>query len=230
MWTNRRIPVPVLIALSARYLSLDAPTYGQKQQDGKNNPLKLTVTVRAHHYCVNRGIEDSPVRGAVVGSVGFDLRLRIQNVSDHAIILCRKCVQLDSSNLFDIKADGTRGDLSNEPLMADTFGLTARVHHPKRPDSDYPIIPHGGELEMDRPAGVGFVVFSKDRVPGRAWVYPGRYFFQVRVITWQETDPCANDLARRWKSYGDLCDELIVAEPIPIKIETQKAKPDCRTR
>lgn len=229
--SNRNIFVPALIALSALHLPLDAPAYSQEKQGGTSNPLKLTVTLLAQHCCVNREIEDSPVRGAVVGTVLFDLHLRIQNVSDLAIILCSKCVEPDSSNLFEILADGTRGTLSNEPLLADTFGLTARVHHPKRPDSDYPIIPRGGELEMDRPAGVGFVVFSKDHASGRAWVYPGRYFLQPRFVTWEQTDSGAKELARRWKSYGDLYHEEIVAEPIPIEIEMpQQAMPDCRAR
>jgi hypothetical protein len=144
IWTKRRFFVPALIAISALYLSSGAPTSGQEQPDGKSSPLKLEVTLHAEHYCADREIEDSPARGAVVGKVSFDAHLRIRNVSDHAMILCEKCVAADSFNLFDIKADGTRGALSNEGLMADTFGLTARVRHPKRPDSDYPIIPRGG--------------------------------------------------------------------------------------
>jgi hypothetical protein len=114
--------------------------------------------------------------------------------------------------------------------MPDTFGLTARVHQPKRPDSDDPIISRGGELEIDRTAGVGWVIFSTNHAPGGAWVYPGRYFFQPRLVTWEQPDPRAKDLARRWKSYGVLYAEEIVAGPMPIEIEIPKGMPDCRTR
>jgi hypothetical protein len=232
IWANRKSILPALIVLSVLQLSLDAPTHGQENQDEKNNPLKLTVTVFATRYCVNREIEDSPVRGAVVGTVLFDLHLRIQNISDHAIILCRKCVEADASNVFDIQADGTRGALRQEPMIEDTFGLTARVHHPKRPDSDYPIIPSGGHMEMDRSAGVGFVIFSEVHVPSnKAWIYPGRYFFQARFLSWGLTEPGAKDLARCWKSCAELYDEEIAAEPMPIEIEMpQQAMPDCRAR
>jgi hypothetical protein len=230
IWTKRRFFVPALIVLSALHLSSGAPTSGREQPDGKSSPLKLKVTLHAQHYCADREIEDSPAQGAVVGNVSFDAHLRIRNVSDHAIILCGKCVAADSFNLFDAKADGTRGALGNEGLMADTFGLTARVHHPKRPDSDCLIIPRGGELEIDRTTGVGGVIFSTNHAPGRAWVYPGRYLIQPRFVTWVQSDPGAKDLARRWKSYGALYAEEIVAEPMPIEIEIPKDMPDCRTR
>jgi len=208
---------------------LDAPTYGREKQDGKNNPLKLTVTMQAQHYCVNREL-DSPVRETLVGTVSFDLRLRIQNATDHAIILCRKCVEADSPNLFDIRADGKRGALRPEPMIYDGPGLIARTDHPKRPNSDDPIIPRGGKLEMDGSAGVGFVVFSKDHRANGGWVYPDRYFLQPRFLAWEQTDPGAKDLAPRWKSYGKLYDKEIAAEPMPIEIKMPQAMADCRTR
>jgi hypothetical protein len=229
--TNRNIFLAALIALSALHLSLDAPIYGQEKQEGKNNPLKLTVTLLAQHYCANREIWDSPVRGAVVGTVAFDFRLRIQNVSDHAVILCGKCVPSDWPVLWDIQADGTRGARRREPMKVYDYGpATVRAHHPKRPDSDYPIIPHGGELEMDRFTDVELVIFSTDHSPVNFWLYPGRYFFQARFVSSEQSDPGAKDLARRWKSYGDLHAEEIVAEPMPLEIEIQQAMSDCRTR
>jgi hypothetical protein len=230
-WANRRIFVPALIALSAFHLKLDAPARAQEKRDRMNNPLKLTVTLRAQHYCVNREIEDSPVRGAVVGTVNFDFRLRIQNVGDHPVILCGKCLKSDWPVLWDIQADGTRGALRREPMLVETYGpTTVRARRPKRPDSDYPIIPRGGELEMDRTTAVGLVIFSVNHAPAKVWVYPGRYFLQPRFVTWEQTDPGAKDLARRWKSYGDLYDEEMAAEPMQVEIEMPQALPDCRTR
>jgi hypothetical protein len=232
MGINRRSFVPALIALVALHLSLAAPTYCQQNQDGKNDTLKLTVTLLGQHYCANREMEDSPVREAVVGTVSFDFRLRIQNVSDHAIILCRECVGADWPNLFDVQADGTRGVLRSEHMIEDCCGLMAPAHHPKRPDSDYPIIPRGGELEMDRSAGLGFVVFSEDHASNGIWVYPGRYFLQPRFVTWEQTDTGAKDLAGRWKSCGGLYRDEPLAEPMPIsiEIEIQRDMPDCCTR
>jgi hypothetical protein len=231
IWIRRMTFVGALIALSAVHSSLNAPMYGQEDRDGKNNPLKLTVTLLAQHYCANREIWDSPVRGSVVGTAAFDFHLRIQNVSDHAIILCRKCVKSDWPVLWDINADGTRGALRREPMIMDTYGpTTARVHHPKRPDSDYPIIPRDGELEIDRSIDVDLVIFSTAHPPAKVWLYPGRYFIQPRFVTWEDPDPGAKNLGRRWKSYGDLYDDELVAEPMPIEIETQHDMPDCRTR
>ena len=74
------------------------------------------------------------------------------------------------------------------------------------------------------------MIFSTNHAPGRAWVYPGRYLIQPRFVTWVQSDPGAKDLARRWKSYGALYAEEIVAEPMPIEIEIPKDMPDCRTR
>jgi hypothetical protein len=226
---NQSIFLTALIAVSALHFSLDAPMRGQDQQEGKNNPLKLTVTLLAQHYCVNREIWGSPVREAIVGTVLFDLHLRIQNVSNHAVILCGKCVEADSPNLFDIQPDGTRGALRSERIVEDCCGLIESAPHPKRPDADYPIIPRGSELEMDRSAIVDFVVFSEHHASNGIWVYPGRYFLQPRFVTWKQADPDAKDLARRWKSYGEFYDKEIVAEPIPIQIEIQHAMPDCQT-
>jgi hypothetical protein len=58
IWTKRRFFVPALIALSALHFSLATPTPGQDQQYGKSNPLKLTVTLLAQHYCADRDTED----------------------------------------------------------------------------------------------------------------------------------------------------------------------------
>ena len=220
-----------LIVLSALHLSWDAPTYGQQRLGGKNNPLKLTVTLLGQHDCVNREIWDAPVRGAVAGTGSFDFHLRIQNASDHAVILCKRCAESDWPVLWDMQADGTRGAPRREPMIADTYGpTTVRLQHPKSPHSDYPIIPPGGELEMDRSLKVGLVNFTTKQPPVKSWLYHGRYFLQPRFLTGEQTDSGAEDLARRWKSYGDLYDEEIVAEPMPIEIEMRQAIPDCRTR
>jgi hypothetical protein len=93
--TSRTLFVRAVIVLSALHLSWDAPRYGQQRQAGKNDPLKLTVTLLGQHYCANREISDAPVRGAVAGTGSFDFRLRIQNASDHAVILCKRCVESD---------------------------------------------------------------------------------------------------------------------------------------
>jgi hypothetical protein len=116
-------------------------------------------------------------------------------------------------------------------MIADTYGpTTVRLQHPKSPDSDYPIIPPGGELEMDRSLKVGLVIFTTKQPPVEGWLSPGRYYLQPRFLTWEQTDSGAEDLARRRKSYEDLDDEEIVAEPMPIEIEMRQAMPDCRTR
>ncbi len=194
-----------LIVLSALHLSWDAPTYGQQRLAGKNNPLKLTVTLLGQHYRANREIWDAPVRGAVVATGSFDFRLGIKNASDHAVILCQRCAESDWPVLWDMQADGTRGALRRESMIADAYGpTTVRLQHPKSPDSDYPIIPPGGELEMDRSLKVGSVIFATKQPPVKSWLYPGRYYLQPRFLTWEQTDSGAEDLARRWKSYGDL--------------------------
>src|ERR1700691_835159 len=197
IWTKRRFFVSALIALSGLHLSLAAPTPGQERPGEKSNPLQLTVTLFAQHDCADRNIENPPVQGAVVGKVLFDAHLRIRNVSGHAMILRGKCVVAESFNLFDSKADDSRGAVSTEGLMLGTFGLTARAHPPPRPNSDYPVIARGGELEIDRTAGVDWVIFSTNHAPGCAWEYPGYYFFQPRFVTWEQPDPGTNELARR---------------------------------
>jgi hypothetical protein len=230
MWTRGSIVASLLIVLIIPLLSFNARVDGQEEQDGKRNPLRLTVTVLAQTYCVNRTIVDAPVRGAVVGEVSFDLHLRIQNVGGYAIILCKKCIESDPPNLFDVRPDGTKGSLS-WGVIPDTLGVIVHAHHPQRPDLNYPIVPPGGVLEVDRAAGVSFVLFSGYLTPSKGyWVNPGRYFLQARFVTWPSADSEALVLARRWKSYGELYDQEIVAEPIPIQIEVPKAPPDCPAR
>ena len=229
MGARGTIVASLLTVLITPLLSLNARVDGQEMQDRKRSPLKLTVTVLAQTYCVNRTIVDAPLRGAVVGSVSFDLHLRIQNVGDHAIILCKKCIESYPPNLLNVQADGTPGSLS-WGVIPDTLGVTVRAHHPKRPDSDYPILPPGSVREMDRSTGVSFVVYSGDRTRDKGWVYPGRYFLQARFSTWAEADPDAEAVARSWKSYGELYDKELVAEPIPIQIDIPKAPADCPAR
>ena len=230
MWTRGSIVASLLIVLIIPLLSFNARVDGQEEQDGKRNPLRLTVTVLAQTYCVNRTIVDAPVRGAVVGEVSFDLHLRIQNVGGYAIILCKKCIESDPPNLFDVRPDGTKGSLS-WGVIPDTLGVIVHAHHPQRPDLNYPIVPPGGVLEVDRAAGVSFVLFSGYLTPSKGyWVNPGRYFLQARFVTWPPADSEALVLARRWKSYGELYDQEIFAEPIPIQIEIPKAPPDCPAR
>jgi hypothetical protein len=230
MWTRGSIVASLLIVLIIPLLSFNARVDGQEEQDGKRNPLRLTVTVLAQTHCVNRTIVDAPVRGAVVGEVSFDLHLRIQNVGGYAIILCKKCIESDPPNLFDVRPDGTKGSLS-WGVIPDTLGVIVHTHHPQRPDLNYPIVPPGGALEVDRAAGVSFVLFSGYLTPSKGyWVNPGRYFLQARFVTWPPADSEALVLARRWKSYGELYDQEIFAEPIPIQIEIPKAPPDCPAR
>jgi hypothetical protein len=220
------VVTPLLLVSLTPFLFLNVRLDGQEKPAGKGSPLKLTVTVLSQTYCVNRTIVDAPARGAVVGEVSFDLHLRIQNVGDHAIILCRKCIECYCPDLFDIQADGTQGGLG-WGVIPGTFGVTVRAHHPKHPDSNDPIIPHEGALEMDRLAVVDFVDFSRAHTPSKGWVYPGRYFLQARFFTWDPADPDAEALARRWKSYGELYDQEIVAEPIAIQIEIPQAPVNC---
>jgi len=229
MWARGSIVAALLIVLLPLSCSLNVRVDGQEKQDGKGSPLRLSVTVLTQTYCLNRAIVDTPVRGAIVGSVSFGLHLRIQNVGDHAIILCRKCIECYSPSLFDVRADGTRGGLI-WGVIPDTFGVTVRTRHPKHPDSNYPIIPQGGALEIDRSAALDLVVFSGDHTSSRGWVYPGRYFLQPRFFTWDQADPEAEMVARRWKSYGELYDQEIVAEPIPIQIEIPQVAANCPAR
>jgi len=218
-----------LFALLPAFLSLNARVDDQEKQDEKSSPLKLTVTVLAQTYCVNRAIVDEPVRGATVGEVSFDLHLRVQNVGGHAIILCKKCIESYPPNLFDVGGDGTKGSLSWGEIP-DTLGIIVHSHHPRRPDLNYPIVTPGGALEVDRSTGISFVLFSGYLTPNKGWVNPGRYFLEARFVTWPPADSEALMIARRWKSYGELYYQEIVPEPIPIQIEIPKAPPDCPAR
>ncbi len=179
--------------------------------------LKTVATVKSQSYCVvDKG---DPVRGvARIGSVRFDLGIRIENVSDHNIILCKPCVEDDGVQFRRIQPDGLAGEYVYVPIY-DSFGLVEKVPTPHRPDEHYIVLKPGDGYDKDISSSAFIMLDPKTTYNARVgMLFPGGYFFRATVVTWAQPPKLTNTLKLRWKKYGELADGALASQLIPINI------------
>jgi len=145
-------------------------------------------------------------------------------VSPHNVILCKDCIKGDGSRLFATLPDGTVKLVSI--LNTDTL-YGPKVHYPSRPNDNYAVLKPGEVLNAE---GTNVLPGVVDSIypPQTGGIANGRYSFQAEFESFSERPKVITSLRRRWRKYGDLYTEGLVADPIPIQIAIPDNPPPCQ--
>jgi hypothetical protein len=200
---------PGRVRLRAGVLLLTAPlaAYVLRAQEARNNQgqpsLRATVAVISQGYCINPE-EMRTAKNDRVGSVVFLLYLRVENMSERSIILCRDCIQVDSEPaLLSLSPDGLPGGVRNGDMIYDGVAPRKRRLDPASPDQHYAILKPHGTFSGNYKAGI-LVSYDSPLTP-RMNLKSGSYFLRVEFGTWwPEATDTTGVLRVKWKRYGDL--------------------------
>lgn len=124
-----------------------------------------------------------------------------------------------------VNADGTPGN----PLF--NMLTDAAVHDPapefsRGPNGNYVVLQSNEKYETDQETWVP-VAFTDSRPRHKGYVNPGRYFLRPIHSTWYQSLKETESFRRRWQSFGDLADEVMESDPVPIEIQSLQGIPDC---
>jgi hypothetical protein len=192
-------------------------------QNSEKPPLRATITIVSQRYCLNSYQDKKDDR---FGSLSFLLHLRVENTSDHALILCKDCIYAASEpTLSSINPDGTPGQTRNGGMTFDTFGFDPPRQEPETPDKDYAILKHGESYNGDYKTGI-LVSYGS---PARYRLVSGNYILRTEFTSWraEEKDSSAT-LRAKWKSYGYLYSGLLVPDPLTVRVDVPENLPLCR--
>jgi hypothetical protein len=205
----------LIISLVITPMASAKPEVGVSRIVNRDSPLQLTASVTNQRYCKGDGEYDS---------LRLTTHLRFKNVSDQRVILYK-----GSNTVIRTTVGSSVEDIENERLLDD---LKFSVYTQGGYDIDTPspgqafiILPPGGSFEKD--ADTVVMVSKKAKVGA---VMPGgKYYMQVTVSTFHETEDLARQLYRRWKSYGELWFDPISSMPVRLNVPANRDKSDCKT-
>lgn len=187
--------------------------------------LKMVATVKSQSYCVVDAGNPAQ-RVDRIGTVLLNLRIRIENVSDHNVILCKACIEDNGLRFRKIGSDGGPGEYL-PAFIIDRYGYE-KVSTSNRPDNNYVILApeHSYETEIS----TGRMVNLESETPynaNKGILFNGKYFFQANVITWWQPSSITSKLKLRWKQFGELSDDELESQLIPIDVNFPGDAPNC---
>jgi hypothetical protein len=200
------------------------PTSGQATNKPLASPLRATIALISEGYCLNSYQERSNDR---FGSLAFLVHLEIRNVSDHRVILCRKCIEsADEPTLWLANPDGSPGQIRNGGMQFDAFGVDPPRKDPGSPDKNYVTLNPGEHLDADYRTGI---LVTYDPPPGlRTTLHSGDYRLQVKFQSWQVEKADTSKLLRDWwKAYGDLYTGILAPAPLPVRVDVPAVLSPC---
>jgi hypothetical protein len=192
--------------------------------DSAQPRVRSTIEVVSQDYCLSPYQDSDNPR---LGSLEMLLNLRVENVSDHAVILCEKCIETgEEPTLSSVNSDGTVGETRNGGMIFDTFGYDRPGKYPDRPAKDYAIIKPGENLGLQYRAAI-LVTYSPSTIP-RMVLNSGSYLLATSFRTWWgEKRDHSKALARKWRAYGELYTGILTPEPVPIRIDVPEKPAVC---
>lgn len=185
-------------------------------------PVRATIAIVSQGYCLNSYQDRKDDR---FGSLAFLLHLRIENTSDHALILCKECIHTDGEpTLSSINPDGTPGQMRNGGMTFDTFGFDPPRHDPEIPDRNYAILKPRERFNGDYRTGM---IVSYDS-PAKYRLVSGNYVLHTEFTSWwmEEKDSSAI-LRAKWKPYGYLYSGLLVPDSLIVRIDVPEKMSFC---
>jgi hypothetical protein len=220
---TRLLPLITLILLAAPY-SRTSNT-GQGTQE-RNDRLHLIVKVISQRYCGDVVQTKAEALREKRGFARFNLRLYMRNITDRPVILCRVCLGDETPLLLPVNADGTPGNPLFD-LNADASVYDPAPEFSQGPNGNYVILSPGGIYEADQETWVP-VAFTTSHPLYKGYVNPGKYFLRARFSTWYQSLKETQAFQRRWESFGDLDDEVLISDPVPIEVDLPRRIPDCK--
>ncbi len=184
--------------------------------------LHATITVVSQGYCLN-SYQDR--KDDHIGSLFFLLHLRVENTSDHPVILCKECIHTASEpTLSRINPDGTPGQIRNGGMTFDTFGFDPPRKRREIPDKSYAILKPGESFNGNYRTGM-FVSYDS---PAKYRLVSGNYFLQTKFTSWWVEEKDSSEILRaKWKPYGYLYSGPLVPDSLAVRIDVPEKLSIC---
>jgi hypothetical protein len=221
---GERARLPAVALLVGTLLPISSLPKRGRVPESAQPRVRSTIEIASQGYCLN------PFRGSDnprLGSLALVLNLRVENISDHSMILCKRCIETgDEPALSSVNPDGTPGQIRNGGMNADTFGYDQPPKYPSRPEKDYAILKPGENLNLQYPTGI-LVTYYPSTIP-RMVLSSGYYFLVTSFRTWWgEKRDHSKALARKWRAYGELYTGILTPEPLPIRVDVPEKLAVC---
>jgi hypothetical protein len=150
----------------------------------------------------------------------------MRNITDRSVILCKVCLEDGVPLVLPVNPDGTPGNPLYNPLV-DKSGHFPVPEFSLGPKGNYVILTPGQIYEANLETQVP-VAFTTSHPLYKGFVNPGRYFLRAQILTWYQPLESTKEFQSRTEAFGDLVDEVLVSDPIPIQIDFPKRIPDCK--
>jgi hypothetical protein len=199
--------------------SLVAPSAGviTKAQAGRitapTSLLQLTAAIGSQRYCKEDGDYDS---------LGLKLRLRFKNVGDQKVILYKGSESVIRTTVGPSIEDVESGRLLSDIKFSVYTQGGYKIDTPS-PGQAFIILPPDGTFEKETET----VVMVAKKAGAGAVLPGGKYYVQVTVSTFPETQDLARELRRRWAESGVLCFDPIQSQPIRLNVPASWEKSIC---
>jgi hypothetical protein len=197
------------------------------QSNSNTQVLAFTATVVSQQYCAHRPSHETKYPRGLTGEVSFRIHLKIQNLSNHSVILCEACIYLNSPDVFRVTAEGNLGTLRWSPDTDDRVEPTKAPRFPNRLDSRFRVIHPSDSFETDRATPLFLPVGREWSDGALRWIAPGPYVLRVSFRPWDQSSQLTDALRRRWKAYGELYSEELVSLPVAVRLEVPPDSPSC---
>jgi hypothetical protein len=204
-----------------------SPGRAYAQDDAKKHTLVLTAHAVSQESCAHRPRHETKYPRGLTGEVSFRIHLKIQNVSNHSVILCETCIYLDPPDVFNVTEEGRLGALRWSPDTDDEVKPTKAPRFSNHPDSRFRVIQPGDSFETDRSTPLFLPVGQEWSDGTLRWIAPGPYFLRVSFRPWNQSSQVTDALRRRWKTYGELYSEDLVSMPIAVRLAVSPDSPSC---
>jgi hypothetical protein len=216
--------LPVVTLLVGTLLPISSLLKRGRPPESAQPRVRSTIEIASQGYCLDPSQDSDNPR---LGSLALLLNLRVENISDHPMILCKKCIQADQEpTLSLVNSDGTPGEARNGGMIFDTFGYDQPGKYPDRPEKEYAILKPGENLNLQYREGI-LVTYYPSTIP-RMILNSGNYFLEMSLGTWwNEKKDTSKALARKWRAFGELYAGILTPEPLPIRIDVPEKLAVC---
>ncbi len=175
--------------------------------------LQLTASIVSQRYCKEDGDYDS---------LGLKLRLRFKNVGNQKVILYK-----GSKSVIRTTVGPSIEDVESGRLLSDIrFSVYTQGGYKidtLSPGQAFIILPPNGTFEKETET----VVMVAKKAEAGAVLPGGKYYVQVTVSTFPETEDLARELLGRWAQSGVLWFDKISSQPIRLNVPASRVKSTC---
>lgn len=213
----------VVALLVGTFLPISSLPRGGRAPDSTQPRVRSTMRIVSQGYCLDPHQDSDNPR---LGSLALLLNLRVVNISDHPIIICKKCIETrQEPTLSSVNSDGTPGQVRNGGMIIDNFAYD-EPKYPGRPEKEYTILKPGDDLNVRYRTAI-LVTYYPSTI-SRMILSSGNYLLGISFRTWwsEKTDR-SKTLARKWRASGELYTGILTPEAVPIRIDVPEELAIC---